>query len=171
MIRNQKIVGALVLSTLLLWACQPKAIDAVKYNDELIKNQIAVSQAVMQLSKAFKKADTLEMQSAYYRATFVLDSAYQNVQRIGDFDADSTYRHQVSSLLLVYKSTMNNEYSRVISLYKLPAGEFDMSTMREMEELVISAYEKIQIAIDTFSNQQQAFAQKYNFKVMAVSNE
>lgn len=166
-----KIIPTLIVGALMLFACQRTEIEAVKYNDSLIKNQIAVAKAVVDLSKTFKSADTVKMDEAYKRAIFVLDSAYNNVQQIGDFDSDSTFRHQLNKLLLTYKSALQNEYAQVIALYKLPKNQFDVAAMKQMEESVVTAYNSIQTAIENFGVEQKSFAQKYGFKVMSITPE
>jgi len=154
----------LTFSLLIIFqSCEKKS--PVEYNDSIIEQQINVVDKIDELKKAIDNYNVLpadvavsEMDVAYNKTLFQIDTAIIFLQTIEDFKGDNSLRQGADELFKTYKSVVETEYKRIIELYKLPDNLFTEKEILELDELVKTSSKKMNEAYDKFLKVQQEFA-------------
>lgn len=146
-----------------LFSCSDSSEQAAKYCNRVTTEHNKVMQAIENLDSAF----------AGYRVPHKMDKAYKNLGETIDSvkhvlsnlsgPEDKELKNSALQLLGIYKETAQNEFSKMISLYKLPDKNYAQSEMDEWEELSLSAYNKIKNAQKKFIQEQIRYSEKTGF--------
>ncbi|MFH2095292.1 MAG: hypothetical protein ABIJ16_06290 [Bacteroidota bacterium] len=150
-----------------LASCGPTSQQAVDYNDAIILKQIAIFDAINELDAAYENYVPEEMDAAMEEALLVTNDGIAFLDGLEPFDGSTEFKDHAMELFKVYKNVLENEFSRMIEIYKLPEDLYTQDEMDEWEELYDDAYDRMNKALQVFNLYQATFAEKYNFVIQA----
>ncbi len=160
----------IAVGVLFLGACNTQ--DPVKYNNDLITEQLKIVEKIDDLKKAIDNFNVLspevaidQMNIAYDNAVFQIDSGLLKVKNMENFKDDATLKNGATELFTNYKSVVENEYKNVIELYKIPDNMFTKEDSEKLEKLLQEGNEKLSLAYVDFQKVQQTFATDNKLKL------
>lgn len=143
------------------------------YNDKIIKEQITIVKKMTDLKNAINDYNILpadvaieNMNKAYDSLVFQIDTSTKFVTAIGPFKKDETLKKAALVLFNSYLDITENNYKKVIELYKLPTNLFTEKESKELDSLKNDAAVKIDSAFETFSKIQKKFADENNLNLI-----
>lgn len=144
----------------------------VDYNNAIIQQQVKIVEKIDELKKAIDNYNVLpadvaidEMNIAYDKAVFQIDSGMQFIKTAEDFEGDNSMKKGAADLFQAYKSIIESEYKSIIELYKIPDAMFTPEDNEKLEELLETSNSKLNKAYDDFLTVQSEFAKTNNLEL------
>lgn len=159
-----------LLSSILI-SCGPTQEEAVKYNDDIIKEQKLIAEKLDVLLASYEDYIPEEMDAAYESVLNQINASIDKVSKMEEFDKSDEFRQKALELFKTYKSVIENEHVEMVRIYKIPQEEFTDEHRIKWDELFKASENKIDKAINDFIKVQQKFAKKYNLEIDNTANE
>ncbi len=148
---------------LFISSCAPSSEQAASYNDTIISEQILIIEKIDSLTESFNDYEIPDlMEKSLNAAKQQIDKSIANVNKLPKFDNTEDYKITTLELFNVYKAVVENEFSEMVKLYKIPDAEFKDEYHLQFEEFQNEAHNKMDKAEAKFSAYQSEFAKKYN---------
>ena len=160
------IVSALVVLGLTLTSCGPSQKDALKYNDEIV----AVQKALTPIHEAFidqldgHNTDSLKLTHANFASS--AKSSLETCEKIQPFNEKRDYLDAAISYFKVVKGLADNEGKTMVEIMSKDSTqvtEADVNKINELASKFDGDYEKI---LGTVQSAQQAFAKEWKFDLV-----
>jgi hypothetical protein len=158
------LIGGFVLS---IQSCTKES--PVDYNNSIIEQQVKIVEKIDELKKAIDNYNVLpadvaidEMNVAYDKVIFQIDSAMAFIKTVEDFKGDNTLQKGAADLFIGYQSIIETEYKGIIELYKIPDAMFVQADQDKLDELLETSTTKLNTAYDNFTTTQAKFATDNN---------
>jgi hypothetical protein len=149
-----------------LVSCKPSKEEAVKYNDKIIDEQVAITQKIEALNKSFKtwnNADTMDL--CWVNALDQTEKSLKKVSEMEKFHGNSQLRDGAIALFKVYRSVINVEFREMVGIYKMPDELYGKDQELKWTNLSDEAFNKLDKAIGEMSKVQQSFAKEFGFQI------
>ncbi len=134
------------------------------YNDAIISEQSKIINAMLDLSKAFEKADETNMEDNLELLTKQAKSSIEALEKMEPFEGNNTLRASAIALFEFYKSLSENEFDEIADILK-KKSEITGEDSNRMDELNRSIVERETVLDKNLSEAQHAFATKYGFGI------
>jgi len=144
----------------------PSTDQAVEYNDNVILRQIAIMDKIEALEESFDEYIPEEMDAALDDALNTTDEGIKYLEGLEEFGGSFEFRDHSLTFFKVYKGVLDNEYSEMVEIYKLPTEEYTEAEQERWGDLREKAWDKIDEGLAEFNEYQETFATKYNFIVV-----
>lgn len=161
-----------IIAVIFLFAACKKQ-SPKQYNDEIITEQLKIVQKIKALSNAINDYNILpadvaieNMNKAYDSLIFQIDTSTKFVKAMKPFKKDETLKNAALDLFNSYRDVTENNYKKVIELYKLPTNLFTEKESKELDSLKNDASEKINNAFEKFYKVQKKFADDNNLQLI-----
>lgn len=154
------------IMVLSLFSCKPSKEEAIKYNDQIIDEQSAITQKIEALNKSFRTwnaADTMDM--CWLNALDQTEKSLKKVTEMKDFHGDDDLRTGAVNLFKVYKAVISTEFKEMVRIYKMPDELYTKQQELRWSKLSDDAFNKMDKAITEMSKTQETFAKKFGFEV------
>ncbi len=147
-------------------SCKPNPSDAVAYNNLIVNQQVAIIGKIDALNNTYAKYIPSEMDKSYKLVISQVINSTDSVKKMSNFDRNSSLKDAALKLFAVYKSSIENEHSEMIRLYKLYVeNKLSDEDTKKVEKLYIEAKKKMDAELENFKKVQQEFADEYKFKL------
>lgn len=144
----------------------------VEYNNGIIAHQVKIVEKIDELKKAIDNYNVLppdvaidEMNIAYDKAVFQIDSGISFIQNVEDFKGDNSLKNGAGKLFITYKEIIEGEYKSIIELYKIPDAMFTTEDSEKLEVLSEESNKKLKTAYEDFIKVQKKFEADNNLKL------
>ncbi len=160
------ILSALVVLGLTLTSCGPSQKDALKYNDEIV----AVQKALTPVHEAFidqldgHNPDSLKLTHANFSAS--ANSSLESCEKMQPFNEKRDYLDAAISYFKVVKGLADNEGKTMVEIMtkdSTQVTEADVDKINELAAKFDGDYEKI---LGTVQSAQEAFAKEWKFDLV-----
>jgi hypothetical protein len=143
---------------------------AGEYNNYIINQQVEVTKKFLAYNSSIaqgKSARKVEKR----RASLIkeVQAARENIQSIGFYQGDRTFRDASAAFLLMYYNVLNEDYGKIVNLEEIAEQSYD-----NMEAYMLAqekADEKLEEANHKISLVQQEFAKKFNLTITKESDD
>jgi hypothetical protein len=156
----------LFFSLVLFVSCGPSVEDAIKYSDEIEKQNELVIGKLEELIDTYDEYIPEEMDNAYAAAVAQADKSIEFVNKLKPLGEDSTFKVGAQKLFATYKSILDVEHKTIIGLLKLPAEEYGDDEIAEYAKLIETANQKVDSELNKLIEIQEKFAKKYKFELV-----
>lgn len=138
---------------------------AINYNDRIVNYQGKIIEKMLDLSNAFTKADSFEMNSKLKLLQLQIDESLAGVSKMEDFKGNFRLRDGAIALFEFYQSIAANEYTEIVNILSLGAGNISEGDSQRL----IQIQEDLTKREIEFDNELQAaqkeFAQVYDIDI------
>jgi len=155
----------LFLSTIFLIACGPTKEQAIDYNDKIIAQDDSISAKIEKLVATYDKFVPAEMDKAYSDAMSEAQKGIDFANKLKPFDNDSSFKNGALELFNAYKSVLEVQHKKIITLLKLPESQYGDAQVAEFEKLIEEANSKMDVEIDKLIAIQDKFAETHQFEI------
>ncbi|MFA6923510.1 MAG: hypothetical protein WC223_04575 [Bacteroidales bacterium] len=139
--------------------------DAAKYNDSLVAHQLRITDKIDLLDSTFADYKSDKMDKAYSEAMKQVLTSIEKIGKINAFNDERELKEAMLKLFEIYKSVLENEYSKIIALNKLSETNFGTAEEKKIEKLSSEIDNKLNSALTEFEKKQKEFAAKYKIKL------
>lgn len=153
----------LLIVVVFITSCGPTVEDAIKYNDNIIAEETAIIDKINTLDNEFRTYDPLLIEPALDSALIQVNHSIGVLEGIKDFDGTKEFKAQTLEFFKMFKSQLENEYSEMLKIYKLPEDKYTTAEEDRYNELIKKIDDEYKAQFEKFSNTQKAFADKYGF--------
>jgi hypothetical protein len=151
-----------------LTSCGPTSEDAINYNDSLINEINKVIQADNKFVEAEDKGGD-EMKSAHQSLIQQVNTALENIKKVGPFDKKSDFLDASVKYLTTYKGVVENEYKQMVDISSKPDDQKTEDDDAAYNKAQDASRDKMKTAEDEFTKVQQDFSKQYKFKFKSDS--
>lgn len=160
------ILSALVVLGLTLTSCGPSQKDALKYNDEIV----SIQKALTPIHEAFidqldgHNPDSLKLTHANFSAS--ANSSLGSVEKMQPFNEKRDYLDAAISYFKVVKGLADNEGKSMVEIMTKDSTQVtdeDVNKINELAAKFDGDYEKI---LGTVQTAQEAFAKEWKFDLV-----
>ena len=153
-----------LLFVLLFSQCGPTKEEAIKYNDEIISEQLEVINSINDLTNAVATYDSEQIEKALNSAKTQVEKSIKGLDEIGGFDDDTEFVDECRIFFKILESQINSEYTEQFEIYaERDAGNYtdeDIARLKELFEIIDSVYYP---ANEKFTTVQKEFAEKWAY--------
>ncbi len=142
--------------------------EAIAYNDGIINKQVAIIEKIDAIDVSFDDFIPEEMDAALQNALTETKDGIKYLENLEAFDGSTDFKDNAMKLFQAYLAVLENEFTKMIEIYKLPDEEYTEEDQERWGELYDASVDKMSKALDDFIKVQKKFAQKYNF---VIANE
>ncbi|MBN2681084.1 MAG: hypothetical protein JXR58_01125 [Bacteroidales bacterium] len=135
--------------------------NPTEYNNAIVKLQSLIFESVDKLDMAINNYEPAEMDNAVMEAKINIEAAIQELKKIGPFKENSEYLNAAKLFFETHKELVNNEYSSLVELYKLPEEEFGEEENAIVDSLDNSISTKQDSSFRKFWKIQVQFGKQY----------
>lgn len=153
----------LLIVVVFITSCGPTVEDAIKYNDNIIAEETAIIDKINTLDNEFRTYDPLLIEPALDSALIQVKHSIGVLEGIKDFDGTKEFKDQTLEFFKMFKSQLENEYSEMLKIYKLPEDKYTTVEEDRYNELIKKIDDEYKAQFEKFSSTQKAFADKYGF--------
>jgi hypothetical protein len=150
---------------LFLAACKPTPEEGIKYNDEIIAEQVAVMGAVDGLDEAITTYEGPKMDAAYAALNDQLDISIKKVEALKDFDGKHDFKDVTIKYFNAVREGMKVEMQPIIALSKKPIDSFTDEDEAAIDKLFDANIDRVAKVDNEFGAVQEKFAKEYGFKI------
>ncbi len=152
-------------AVLFLAACKPTPEEGIKYNDEIIAEQVAVMGAVDGLDEAITTYEGNKMDAAYAALNDQLDISVKKVESLKNFDGKHDFKDVTIKYFNAVREGMKVEMKPIIRLSKKPIEDFTDEDQAAIDKLFDSNIDRVVKVDKEFGAVQEKFAKEYGFKI------
>jgi hypothetical protein len=153
----------IILSIWSFTACNQSAEKAVDYNDEVVEMQDALMMSVKGLEDSFEEYEASAMDSCYRQLMTQIQMSKAQLEKLGDFNGDSTLYVAARSVLDEYDALSGSEYAELISFLKIPDSLFTVDDQERSFEILSQVADRRQSVHESFVNAQKSFGDNHGF--------
>jgi len=148
---------------LVIQGCILKTQEAIKYNDTIVEYGNKVTKLMIDLGKAFERADPDEMDEKLEAVQDQIDRSIEGVENMDGFEDNYEFRDAAIDLLEFYQSVAENECYEIVDILKKDREDINEADVEYIKEV----QEDLEAGEDELYNElvmvQKEFAKKYNF--------
>ncbi|HNQ68138.1 MAG TPA: hypothetical protein PKN32_07160 [Bacteroidales bacterium] len=144
--------------------------SAVKYNDEMMKIQTSVDDALGKFVGALDAFDNDLMKIEKENSLKAIKKANKDVSAMGKFDG-TEYKKEMKVFLKMYKEITENDLTKIMNLIIEKGGDLTGSDWDAYDSYFESALMKYDDAFNRFNKFQYEFATKWGFTVGTFEEE
>lgn len=164
--KMKKIIFALsTLVVLFLASCKPTKEDAIKYNDAIIKEQVAVMGEVNNLDKAIYTYDGIKMEAAYKKLNEQVDKSIEAVNKMSALGGKTEFKDATLGYFKAIKEGMVAEMRPIMTHYAKPVTETTEADDERAEKLMDANIDRVSKADEAFYKAQEAQAKEYGYTI------
>ena len=148
-------------------SCAPSPKKAAAYNDTIVQYQTLTYKTInnffASLDKAIKNPnvlDTIQQQSIEN-----ISLSIKKINNLGAFYKDSMLLNAADTLFATYKYIVENDFTQIIKLYKIPVEKYTNEEQKKLELLIKHSQDSLNIANAKFIEYQEVFAKNYNLEL------
>ena len=138
--------------------------DAINYNDEMIKIQSEIDNALVILLDAIDTGKGYNIKGALKETKKTIKGAKKSVKKTGAFNDNEQYQEEMLKLIAMYEDIMKDEIPEIIKI-TLSSDELSETQYTELGTLYDSALGKYDAAFTAFQTYQYEFAEKWDFSI------
>ncbi len=153
------------LIVLFLASCKPTKEDALKYNNDIIKEQKAVMLEVNNLDKAIYTYDGAKMDEAYTKLDAQLKKSIGVVSGMSDLGGKSDFKNATIAYFKAIQDGMVAEMKPIMNHYRKPVTETTEEDDKNAESLFDKNIDRVSKADDLFYKAQKAQATEYGYQI------
>jgi len=136
---------------------------AIDYNDMLIKEELAVIERINTLEAEFATYDPIKIEPALNAALRQTDYSINVLENVKPFHGSRKFRNETLNLLYLFKKQLEEDYPRMLAIYKLSDDEYTSVQEKEYNDIIQKIDDEYQPQYKKFTDSQNAFADKYGF--------
>ena len=144
----------------------PSTDQAVEYNDNIIKKQIKIIESIDELDGTFTDFVPDEMDAALEAAIEETEDGIELLKGLEDFDGSPEFKDNALILFNVYLDALENEFTEMVEIYKLPSDEYTEELQDKWGDLYDDGYDNMSDGLEDFNDYQSTFAVKYGFMIV-----
>jgi hypothetical protein len=144
--------------------------SAVEYNDEMMKIQTSVDDALGKFVEALDAFDNDLMKQEKANTLKIIKKANKDVSAMGKFDGPD-YMKEMKVFFKMYKEITENELTKIMNLIIEKGGDLTESDWDAYDSYFESALVKYDNAFNRFNKFQYEFASKWGFTVSSFEEE
>lgn len=155
-----------LLSTLVilfLAACKPSKEDALKYNNDIIREQKAVMQQLNMLDKSIYTYDGNKMDVAYNNLEVQLKKSMDAVTKMSSLGGKTAFKDATLAYFKAIQEGMVAEMKPIMNHYRKPVTETTEADDKAAEDLFTKNINRVAKADDLFFKAQQEQAKEYGY--------
>lgn len=141
--------------------CDSRAEQAAAYNDEIIRRQAKIVEAINLLDSSLNNMAFEIMDQRRNELAAAIDQGLLELEEVGPFDEDSSFYAATESLFKAYKDLVETDYQRLTELISLPDSAFTVEAQEEAFIVERRVVERIRAEHQTFEDAQKEFGEKY----------
>ena len=156
----------LLSSTLLLLflaACKPTKEDALKYNNDIIREQKAVIGEVNKLYMSLRTYDGKKMDLAYNNLEIQLKKSIEVINKMDDLGGKSDFKNATLAYFKAIQDGMVAEMKPIIALNKKPLSSETELDDKKAQELLEKNLKRFDAAEKIFTKAQLAQSKEYGY--------
>ncbi len=137
---------------------------AAKYNDHMIKRQHKVVKGFMKMYDTFEKGTKEEMFKEHGKLLVLVNKTIEEINALTPYEGDADFKNAALELFNFYKSSLDNEYPKMIALIAIRArSKEDHKTLDDYRDNLIKREKEYD---DKFEDAQIAFSKKHGLKLI-----
>lgn len=150
---------------LLVVSCKPTPEEGIKYNDDIIAEQVAVMKKIDGLDESINTYDGTKMDAAYAALNDQLDISIKKIQDMKDFDGKHDFKDVTIKYFNTVREGMLAEMKPIIAISKKPSDDFTDEDQSQINQLFDKNIDRVQKVDDEFAAIQEKFAKEYKFTI------
>lgn len=162
---KKTILLSIALMILFLAACKPTKEDALKYNNDIIKEQKAVMAELNSLDKAIYTYDGNKMDLAYNNLDIQLKKSMDVINKMDDLGGKSDFKNATLAYFKAIQEGMVAEMKPIMNHYRKPVTETTAEDDKKAEALFDKNIERVSKADDAFYKAQLAQSKEYGYLI------
>lgn len=167
--KEKIIVYSVLIQLFILSSCVLTAQDlnsASEYNNEMIKIQVAVDDAISKWVDAMYLLDLDLMIVEKENTLKAIKKANKDITAMEKFDGNE-FKKEMKAFLKMYKEIADNELTKILNLIDKKAGNLSDTDWDEYNTYYDNAIFKYNAAFDRFNEFQSRFASKWGFTIVS----
>jgi hypothetical protein len=144
--------------------CDSRAEQAAAYNDEIIRRQAKIVQAINGLDSSLNNIEFESMGQRKNELVTAIDEGLVELNQLGPFNEDSTFLAATKGLFQAYHDLVESDYSRLIELISLPDTAFTSEVQEEAFAVERRVVERIRTLHAGFEQAQTQFGNTYRLE-------
>jgi hypothetical protein len=144
--------------------CDSRAEQAAAYNDEIIRRQAKIVEAINKLDSSLNNIEFETMGQRKRELVAVIDEGLVELNQLGPFDEDTTFLGATKSLFHAYHDLVESDYTRLIELISLPDTAFTSVVQEEAFAVERRVVERIRALHSGFEQAQTEFGNTYRLE-------
>lgn len=162
--KNTLLLGTAMLM-LILSSCKPTKEEALKYNDAIIDQQIAVMDEINRLDDALYSYDGAKMDIAFKKLDTQLKTSMEKVQKMEDLGGKSDFKDAAIVYFKQIQEGMVAELVPAMNQFRKPADEATEEDDDKADALYDKFLERLRKAFDPFVAAQNKQAKEYGYEI------
>ena len=158
-----------ILSTLFivlfLAACKPTKEEALKYNDAIIDEQIAVVDEINKLDDALYSYDGAKMDATYMKLEAQLKKSMENVSKMDDLGGKTDLKDAAMTYFKTVQEGMVTEVKPAMNQFRKPSDEASEEDDDKADKLYDKFLDRINKSFDVLVKAQNAQAKEYGYDI------
>lgn len=150
---------------LFLVSCKPTPEEGIKYNDDIIAEQVAVMKKIDNLDESITTYEADKMDAAYGALNNQLDISIKKIQDLKDFDGKHDFKDVTIKYFNTVREGMLAEMKPIIEISKKPLDDFTEDDQKQIKLLFEKNIDRVQKVDDEFAAIQEKFSKEYKFTV------
>lgn len=160
----KKYIVFCLFSVVLLLSCNiGQQDDAVKYNDDIIREQIKVIGALDVLVGSFETYENEKMNDYLTNFKMEIEKAQFSARKLEAFDKETYLRDAFLMYLDTLDDAANKEYTMLVENVKIPDSIYSQEDQDDYLRIAEKVDTRIAQAEEVFINAQKKFAANYRF--------
>lgn len=144
--------------------CDSRAEQAAAYNDEIIRRQAKIVEAINSLDSSLNNIEFESMNDRKSALVATIDEGLTELDQLGPFNEDSTFLGATRALFLAYHDLVESDYNRLIELISLPDSAFTSEVQEEAFAVERRVVERIRALHAGFEAAQTEFGNAYRLE-------
>jgi len=161
--KKKMFYSLLLIALVFITSCGTTIDDAIQYNYNIIAEETSIIEKINTLDNEFRTYDPLLIEPALDSALIQVKHSIGILEGIKEFDGTTEFKDQTLEFFKMFKSQLENEYTEMLKIYKLPESQYTEVEENRYNELILKIDVEYQAQFEKFSNTQKAFANKYGF--------
>lgn len=137
---------------------------AAKYNDHMIKRQHKVVKGFMKMYDTFEKGTKEEMLKEHSRLLVLVNQSIDEIKALTPYEGDSDFKNAALELFTFYKSSLDNEYPKMIALIAI--RDRSKEDHKKLDDYRDDLVKREKMFDDKFEDAQITFSKKHDLKLI-----
>ncbi len=150
---------------LFLAACKPTKEEALKYNDAIIDQQVAVVDEINRIDDALYSYDGMKMDVAYNQLDLRLKKAIEEVSKMEDLGGKTDLKDAALAYFKSVQEGMVAEIKPAINQFRKPSDEATEEDDDKADKLYDKFLDRISKSFDVLVKAQNAQAKEYGYDI------
>ena len=150
---------------LCLSACKPTREEALKYNDAIIDEQVAVMDLINDLNSTINTYDKTKLDLAYNKLDAQLSKSMQKVSAMDDLGGKTLFKEAAIVYFKTIKEGMVAELKPALNQYGKPLTEATEEDDEKADALYHKFIDRLKKAFKPFVDAQNIQAKEYGYEI------